>query len=145
MIAISLKSITLGAPLLLAATLAQASGRPAQAVDTEPYYEPGSQYTATLDQTRNQWRLQPLSGQDVIIHTGACATGAMVPAGVWLLVLDQAGQPELLAPSATPLPGGSSDRVALRACHQASGAQLAVPQIVLDLLKNSTGAVYVNR
>lgn len=109
----------------------------------DPVYAPGSQYTASLDQTHNQWRLQPLSGQDLVIDTGTCATGAMIPAGVWLLVRDAQGRPELLAPSVTVLPPGLSDRVELRSCERASGRQLAVPQALLDLLDDRTGAIYV--
>jgi hypothetical protein len=88
--------------------------------------------------------LQPADGQDVLISTGTCATGAMVPTGIWLLVLDSQGRPELLAPSVTRLPAGRSDRVALRACDQAHDQQLAVPQSVLDLLAVNTGAIYVD-
>jgi len=108
-----------------------------------PVFNAGSQYTATLDQSHNQWRLQPINGHDVVIDTGDCATGAMVPAGVWLLVTDAQGQAELLAPSVTRLPAGRPDRVALRACDKASGRQVAVPQSVLDLLTANTGAIYV--
>ena len=50
-----------------------------------------------------------------------------------------------MAPSATPLPAGASDHIALRACDQAHGRELAVPQTVLDLLASNTGAVYVGR
>ena len=78
-----------------------------------------------------------------MIDTGTCATGAMIPAGVWLLVHDAQGRPELLAPSVTALPPGMSDRVALRSCDRASGRELAVPQALLDLLDDRTGAIYV--
>ncbi|OGT60332.1 MAG: hypothetical protein A3E01_16025 [Gammaproteobacteria bacterium RIFCSPHIGHO2_12_FULL_63_22] len=106
-------------------------------------YDPGSQYTASLDQTHNQWRLQPASGDDLIIDTGTCATGTMVPSGVWLVVRDPQGRPELLAPSVTRLPHGVPDRVALRSCGKATGRELAVPQTVLDLLSERSGAIYV--
>ena len=109
----------------------------------EAVYRAGSEYTATLDQSHNRWRLQPVNGQDVEIDIGACATGAMVPAGVWLLVIDDRGRPALLAPSATRLPAGLADRIALRACDKAQGRDLAVPQTVLDLLTANTGAIYV--
>lgn len=133
------QTISLAASLLASLAAAANTAPPA-----EPVFQAGSQYTATLDQTRNQWRLQPLSGPDVLIDTGSCATGAMVPAGVWLLVRDKLGRPELLAPSITPLPAGSSERIALRACAQAEGRQLAVPQPVLDLLAATSGAIYVS-
>jgi hypothetical protein len=45
----------------------------------------------------------------------------------------------------TRLPAGASDHIALRACDQAHGRELAVPQTVLDLLAANTGAVYVAR
>ncbi|MBC7656461.1 MAG: hypothetical protein H7147_04715 [Frankiaceae bacterium] len=106
-------------------------------------YDPGSQYTASLDQTLNQWHLQPASGDDLLIDTGTCATGAMVPTGVWLVVRDAQGRPELLAPSVTPLPRGATERVSLRSCGKASGRELAVPQTVLDLLAERSGAIYV--
>jgi len=132
------------AAMLLSASAIAGSARPS------PFHEPaggvfvpGSQYTASLDQTHNRWRLQPLAGPDRIIDTGTCATGAMIPAGVWLLVRDARGRPELLAPSATVLPAGVPDRVALRSCDQARGSDLAVPPALLDMLVAGTGAVYV--
>jgi hypothetical protein len=121
---------------LLAATLP-----PAEAL--EAVFVPGGQYTATLDQTQNVWRFLPMNGQDVVVDAGSCSTGAMAPTGVWLLQLDRDGRPELVAPSVTRLPAGASDRIALRACDQARGREMAVPQTVLDLLAANTGAVYV--
>jgi hypothetical protein len=110
---------------------------------SEPVYVPGGQYTASFDQTQNVWRFLPMNGQDVVIDAGRCSTGAMAPIGVWLLQLDSQGRPELIAPSATRLPVGSPDHIPLRACDQAHGRELAVPQTVLDLLKANTGAIYV--
>ena len=124
------------------ATFAQpaaSAGSSAEALN----FSPGSQYTATLDQTHNLWRIQPANGQDVVIDAGACTTGAMAAPGVWLLVIAADGRPELLAPSVTHLPAGSPDRIALRACDKARGRELAVPQTVLDLLTANTGAIYV--
>ena len=111
----------------------------------EAVFVPGGQFTATFDQTQNVWRFLPMNGQDVIVDAGDCATGAMAPAGVWLLQVDRQGRPELVAPSVTPLPAGASDHIALRACDQAQGRELAVPQTVLDLLATNTGAIYVAR
>ena len=130
----------------LAALAASAAAAPANAAGESAVslYRPGSEYTATLDQSLNRWRLQPITGHDVVIDIGTCATGAMVPAGVWLLVLDAEGRPALVAPSITRLPKGAPDRVALRTCDQARGRELAVPQTVLDLLSANTGAIYVN-
>lgn len=124
--------------------LAASAGANAALDAAQPVFLAGSQYTATLEQTRNQWRFQPANGQDVVIDVGSCATGAMAPTGVWLLVMDRQGRPELLAPSVTRLPAGSPDRIALRACDKAKGRELAVPQTILDLLKANTGAVYVD-
>jgi hypothetical protein len=121
------------------------SGLAAAPVADEAVFVPGGQYTATLDQTQNIWRFLPLNGQDVVVDAGNCATGAMAPEGVWLLQLDRQGRPELVAPSVTRLPAGVSDHIALRACDQAQGRELAVPQTVLDLLASNTGAIYVAR
>ena len=133
--------IALSAMLLSAAASAarpQALHEPA-----EGFYVAGNQYTASLDQTHNQWRLQPASGEDLVVDTGTCATGTMIPSGVWLLVRDSRGRPELLAPSVTPLPLGASEHVALRSCETAQGSDIAVPAALLKLLGERTGAVYV--
>jgi hypothetical protein len=117
----------------------------AQTQDSDaPQYIAGSQYTAELNQTTGHWRLLPANGQDVVIDTGTCATGAVHPKGLWLLVRDASGRPELLAPSTTPLPAGSPDRIAIRSCDQAHGNELAVPQVVIDLLAADTGAVLLD-
>jgi len=129
--------------LAVAASLALSAAAAGQSHVPAAVYHAGSQYTATLEQSHNRWRLQPLDGQDVEVDIGRCATGAMVPAGVWLLVLDDAGRPSLVAPSVTRLPAGSAGRIALRACDKATGRELAVPQTLLDLLTRNTGAIYV--
>src|SRR4249919_1831999 len=130
--------------LVLAAALTPAVAA-AQTQDSDaPQYIAGSQYTAELNQTTGHWHLLPANGQDVVIDTGTCATGAVHPKGLWLLVRDANGRPELLAPSTTPLPAGSPDRIAIRACDQATGRELAVPQVVIDLLAADTGAVLLN-
>ena len=139
----ALLSTTLLTAALLSSGLAAAPARASLVDPNEPVYVPGGQYTATLDQTQNVWRFLPMNGQDLLIDAGTCSTGAMAPAGVWLLLRDASGRPELVAPSATHLPAGSPHRIALRACDQASGRELAVPQAVLDLLADNTGAVYV--
>jgi hypothetical protein len=139
----SLLSTLLLTAALLPSGLAAAPVRAPLIDPAEPVYVAGGQYTATLDQTQNVWRFLPMNGQDVVIDAGSCSTGAMAPAGVWLLQLDRNGRPELLAPSTTRLPAGSPDHIALRNCDQARGNELAVPQTVLDLLAANTGAVYV--
>ena len=139
----ALLSTTLLTAALLSSGLAAAPARASLVDPNEPVYVPGGQYTATLDQTQNVWRFLPMNGQDVVVDAGSCSTGAMAPTGVWLLQLDRSGRPELVAPSVTPLPAGASDHIALRACDQARGRELAVPQTVLDLLMANAGAVYV--
>lgn len=129
---------------LLAAALTPAVAGAQTAELDSPKYVAGSQYTAELNQTTGQWRLLPANGQDVVIDTGTCATGAVHPKGLWLLVRDANGQPELLAPSTTPLPAGSPERIAIRSCDQATGNALAVPQPVIDLLAADTGAVLLD-
>ena len=139
-------SLTLSLALAAMSLSAAAStARPAfpSAAETNPGFAAGSQYTAPFDQSHNRWRLQPADGQDVEIDTGACATGAMIPAGLWLLVRDAQGRPELLAPSVTPLPAGSPDRIPLRNCEDAQGRSIAVPRTLLQILGERTGAVYV--
>ena len=130
----------LGLAAAFATTSAVAQSPEAEA----PYYNAGSQYTASLDRTSGHWRLQPASGQDIEINTGMCPTGTTVPTGLWLLVSDAHGRPELLAPSTTVLPAGRSERIALRNCEQAGDQQLAVPQTLLDLLTSNTGAILVH-
>ena len=130
--------------LALAAALATASAAAQTPEADAPYYNAGSQYTASLDRTSGHWRLQPASGQDIEINTGLCPTGTTVPAGLWLLVRDSNGRPELLAPSTTVLPAGRSERIALRNCEQAGDQQLAIPQTLLELLASNTGAILVH-
>ena len=140
----ALLSTTLITAALLSGGLAAAPARAALPAP-EAVFIPGGQYTASLDQTQNVWRFLPINGQDVVVDAGRCANGAMAPEGVWLLQLDRHGRPELVAPSVTRLPAGAPDHIALRACDQARGRELAVPQTVLDLLAANTGAVYVAR
>lgn len=105
----------------------------------------GGQYTAILDQAHNRWRILPFDGQDVEVDAGTCRTGASVPGGYWLLMLDASGQPELIAPSITEIPAGQSERIPVRTCAEVSEGQLGVPQTVLDLLVANTGGIYVRR
>ena len=130
--------------LLLAAALTPAVAGAQTTESDAPQYIAGSQYTAELNQTTGHWRLLPANGQDVVIDTGTCVTGAVHPNGLWLLVRDAQGRPELLAPSSTPLPAGSPERIAIRSCDQAKGNALAVPQVVIDLLAADTGAVMLD-
>jgi len=130
--------------LMLATVLTPAIAA-AQTPDTDaPQYDAGSQYTAELNQSTGHWHLLPANGQDVVIDTGTCGTGAVHPKGLWLLVRDANGNPELLAPSSTPLPAGSPDHIAIQSCDKATGDSLAVPQQLIDLLAADTGAVLLD-
>ncbi len=112
----------------------------------EPVFMDG-QYTATLDQNSQHWRLLPHEGQDVEMFSPArrCANDKPIPQGVWLVTRDNLGRPELLAPSVTELPAGHPDRVQLLACGEPGNGKpaLAAPQILIDLLSERTGAIYV--
>jgi hypothetical protein len=133
-----MRTLSLASSLL---ALALSSGA-AFAQDAEPVYSAG-QYTAVLHQRSGLWQLQPADGQDLDVRALACPTDSTLPNGLWLLVRDDQGRPELIAPSSTPLPAGSPDRVALRPCDE-DGTGLAAPQALIDLLAANAGAVYVD-
>lgn len=109
----------------------------------EPVYVAGGSYTAVLDQQAQRWTLLPLDGRDFEIRAtaGSCGSGTTIPAGVWLVGRDAAGNPELVAPSATRA-GAGQERIALHDCGEA-GAGLAAPQPLIDWLATNAGAVYV--
>jgi len=106
------------------------------------------QYTATLEQGSQHWTLLPIDGQAVELFSPErqCVGGNPIPVGVWLVTRDSRGRPELLAPSVTHLPPGHEGHVALVACgEKAEGkASLEAPQILIDVLAERTGAVYVS-
>lgn len=133
----TLIALSLSAALLAGPAAAQAGAEDA------PLYTAGSQYTASFAQTGAVWRLHPSNGQDIRIGTGSCQTGAMAEPGLWLVVPDGRGHLDLVAPSITPIRAGRATRVALRACDEATGSALAVPQTVLDLLAAGTSAIYI--
>ena len=127
---------------LLAATVAHAE--PVQPIeDAGPVFNASSQYTAVYDQAQGQWRILPVTGQDLVIATGDCATGNTLPTGVWLVSRDDAGRVQLVAPSTTTLPAGALDTVAVRACDAPEADALVLPQPLIDLLANESGAVLV--
>jgi hypothetical protein len=132
--------------LLAASGLSQARGDSA----LEPVYAEAGQYTATLSAGQQHWRLAPIAGTDIEIRSAElCPRTATPPRGLWLLGRDDAGRPELVAPSATLLPNGHRGRVALRSCddpelRSARVEAYGVPQRVLDLLAAEAGAVLVN-
>jgi hypothetical protein len=128
---------------LLATTVAHAEPV-APVEDADPVFNAGSQYTAVYRQSRGQWQILPVTGQDLAIDTGACGTGAVHPKGVWLVTRDDAGRVQLVAPSTTQLPEGAADTIAVRACDQAEPDALVLPQPLIDLLAADTGAVLID-
>ncbi len=110
-------------------------------------YVAGSHYTATFHQHAGDWQYTPADGQDLSL-TGAngCGVQSDLPKGVWLLTSDASGAPELQAPSALSLPEGHSGSVALVACDQPADGitRIAAPQLLLDLLAASAGAVRID-
>ena len=138
------------APFALAATLAALLSSTAVSARTvatpDPIYVASSQYTAVLDQSTQHWQLRPAEGAILDIRASACGAHAQIPNGLWLLVSDAHGKAELVAPSATVLPAGMPDRIALRDCDaNGEGPALAVPQSLIDLLTSNTGAIYVRQ
>ena len=135
---------------LLVATVAHAgpapAAEPADATveDAGPVFNAGSQYTAVFHQAQGQWRILPVTGQDLAIATGDCATGSVHPKGVWLVTRDDAGNVQLVAPSTTPLPAGASDTIAVRACDAPAADALVLPQPLIDLLAAGAGAVLID-
>lgn len=135
------------APFVAALTIALSAAAPTCAQETvEPVYAPGGHYTASFSQGTGRWRLLPADGQDFEVEALSCPASAPIPDGLWLLTRDTEGRPELLAPSSTPLPPGTSDRIALRSCDAAGdGPALVAPGALIDLLAATTGAIYVER
>lgn len=128
--------MTLAAALCAAPVVAQTPADP-------PVYVASSQYSAVLHQTRGLWQLLPAEGATLLVGADDCHSARRLPVGLWLLTRDAQGRPELVAPSATALPRGAADHVALRRCDVAGKTDLAVPQPMIDLLVAGTGAVYV--
>jgi len=68
-----------------------------------------------------------------LIDTGTAPPARVYPSGLWLLVRDCRRPPGLLAPSTTPLPAGSPDRIAIPFLRPAHGNGLGRgPQVVID-------------
>lgn len=118
--------------------------------DLAPSFNAGSEYTASLNTQSQQWKLSPVSGQDLDVRAAAlCPHTEVPPSGLWLLDSDAEGRPQLVAPSITLLPEGHSGRVALRACDdpELQNAQVkayGVPSNLLNLLVAETGAILVD-
>lgn len=107
-------------------------------------------YGALFSPLRNDWQVFQADGRSLRVLADAdCHNDLVPPEGLWLLTRDAHGAPELLAPSALPLPSGHSGRVTLLACDAPApagdGAVLRVPSQLLGWLANNTGAVYVGR
>lgn len=136
------------ATLLLATLVAGTAGAASPAADEAIFVE-GTRYDAVLSQANRTWRLLPAAGAALSLQVAPdCRQGSIPPRGLWLLTRDQWGHPQLLAPSATPLPSGHPGRIRLVACSQSSPGRepaLALPEGVLAWLQQNSGAIYVGR
>ncbi len=85
---------------------------------------------------------------DVIDHTAACKNAVHIPHGVWMVTSNNAGQAQLLAPSATALPAGFPQQLELRACSDPGNADgsatLLVPAVVLDWIRSNVSSVMID-
>jgi hypothetical protein len=133
----ALLSLTLTAPAALAA---------APAADEAVFVE-GARYTAVLSRGANSWRLLPAAGGELRLNVAEhCRAGQAPPRGLWLLTLDGRGRPQLVAPSATPLPAGHPGHIRLVGCDQpvaAGEASLALPPGLIAWLQQNSGTIYV--
>ncbi len=106
----------------------------------------GARYDAVFDGRAGRWRLLDSDGRDVAVRVSdRCRGGALPPPGLWLLTRDAAGQPELQAFSATPLPAGHPGRVALASCGDTPADALPLPAGVLAWLQDQSGVIHVGR
>jgi hypothetical protein len=111
----------------------------------KPVYFDGGQYSATLLQNARQWRLLPLAGDDVDVIDRSCMNRSHVPKGVWLVSHGDDGRLQLIAPSATILPTGYPEQIALRACGDTStDTSLQVPPVVLAWIENNVNSVLID-
>lgn len=134
--------------LFLASLLSLAALAPARAVPPadDAVFVEGSRYDAVLSASRGDWRLLPLTGSDLRLRlSGPCRAGVAPPPGLWLLSQDADGRPELIAPSATPLPAGHPGRIPLVGCGDDGADGLPVPAALADWLQQHSGAIYVTR
>lgn len=138
-----LRSLTCG---LMTAMATVATAAPTWAESNAPVYTPG-QYSARLDQTRQEWQLLPLAQADVRVvnHDPNCLSTAILPSGLWLVTRDSLGRLQLLAASDTALPADQAELVPLRSCAEpAQERAVRVPPAVLDVLKREVGAVLID-
>lgn len=111
-----------------------------------PVYTPG-QYGAVLDQSSQQWRVQPLVGEHLTLtnRDPSCLSSSVLANGLWLVGRDQHGRLELVAFSDTALASGAPVSVALRSCDEpVEGLSVRVPQQVMQALSNNVGAVLID-
>lgn len=140
-----LKRRTLIGLAALALSAGVAANFPAEPV--APVFIEASQYSAVLSQRDQQWRLLSPDGIDLAVSAAepGCLAGRRVPAGIWLITQDAAGQPVLSAPSVTELPRGYPEQVALLACGASAKGRphVAAPQGLIDWLGYHSGAILV--
>lgn len=113
----------------------------------EAIFVEGARYDAVLSRGANAWRLLPAAGGELRLSVADhCRTGLTPPRGLWLLTRDAEGRPELVAPSATPLPTGHSGHIRLVDCGQpvaAGETALALPPGLIAWLQQNSGTIYV--
>ncbi|PKM08238.1 MAG: hypothetical protein CVV14_04950 [Gammaproteobacteria bacterium HGW-Gammaproteobacteria-4] len=107
-------------------------------------------YSAHFSPDRDDWQVFHHDGRSLRVLADAdCRNEQAPPEGLWLLTRNGAGQPELLAPSALPLPAGHSGHIALLACDAPApvndGGVLRVPSELMEWLTDNAGLVYVSR
>lgn len=112
-----------------------------------PVYTPG-QYGAVLDQSTQQWRVQPLVGEHLLLtnRDPTCLSSAVLADGLWLIGHDRSGRLELVAASDTVLAADAPMAVSLRSCDEPiEGLSVRVPEQVMRALSTRVGAVLVDR
>jgi hypothetical protein len=131
--------------LLLLSALVSGPSRAAAPPADEAIFVEGVRYSAVLSQQSRAWRLLPARGHSVRLAVAdGCRAGASPPRGLWLLTKDAQGRPELVAPSATPLPAGHAGRLRVVACGTPAGDDaLPVPPALLGWLQQNSGVIYV--
>jgi hypothetical protein len=118
----------------------------APAADEAVFVE-GARYSAVLSRGANAWRLLPAAGGELRLNVAEhCRSGQSPPRGLWLLTVDGQGRPQLVAPSATPLPEGHPGHIRVVDCDQATTpgeAALALPPGLIAWLQQNSGTIYV--
>lgn len=143
---------TLIATLILASTAAYAMANPSPAAVEAPLQDApvlATQYSAVLHARSGQWQLFDAAGHRLQFRAEGCPSNPYLPHGLWLLTRDAADQPELIAPSATPLPAGHDGRIALRPCgspqedRDVTGS-LQLPAAFLATLEQHGNAILIS-